>query len=169
MEIILIAAMSLNRVIGRKNSIPWHFPEEIQHFKVNTTGHAVIMGRNTFESIGKALPNRENIVLSRKTTLTLPGCHVAHSLEEGITYCSYMEKVFIIGGRVVYRQAMEYVDTILLSILPTEYSGDIYFPDIPEDSFLLVSEKEIGTEQPFTLQKYQRIVNSQRPLPQIPD
>ena len=158
MEIILIAAMSLNRVIGEKNRIPWHLPEEMQHFKASTMGHAVIMGRNTFESIGKHLPGRKNIVLSSKTSLKLPGCHVAHSLEDGIRYCSPMEKVFIIGGRVVYEQAMEYVDTILLSILPTEYPGDIYFPDIPKDRFLLVSEKEIGTEQPFTLQKYQRIV-----------
>ena len=159
METILIAAMSLNRVIGEKNRIPWHLPEEMQHFKANTTGHAVIMGHNTFESIGKVLPDRENIVLSRDATLKLPGCHVAHSLEEGINHCSHMEKVFIIGGRVVYEQAMEYVDTILLSILPTEYSGDTYFPDIPMDSFLLISEKTIGSEQPFTLQKYQRISN----------
>ncbi len=165
MEIILIAAMSLNGVIGEKNRIPWHLPEEMQHFKKSTMGHAVIMGRNTFKSIGKALPGRTNIVLSSKTSLKLPRCHVAQSLEEGIRYCSPMEKIFIIGGRMVYEQAMEYVDTILLSILPTEYSGDTCFPDIPMNSFLLISTEEASTAQPFTLQKYQRIAKTKRSVP----
>ena len=117
MEIILIAAMDPNRVIGYKNRIPWHIPEEMEHFKKSTMGHGIIMGRKTFESIGKALPGRTNIVLSTNHNLALSDCHIAHSLAEGIYHSSNQEKVFIIGGRTLYIQAMEHVDTILLSVI----------------------------------------------------
>lgn len=160
METILIAAMDPNRVIGYKNRIPWQIPEEMAHFKESTMGHAVVMGRKTFESIGKALPGRTNIVLSTKQDLTLPNCHIVHDLTEGIHYCSSHKKVFIIGGRTLYKQAMKQVDTIILSILHQGYVGDTYFPDIPADSFQLISEKEMGTEQFFTLQTYRRLPQS---------
>ncbi len=156
METILIAAMDPNRVIGYKNRIPWHIPEEMRHFKNNTMGHGIIMGRKTFESIGKALPGRTNVVLTTNHKLVLPDCHIAHSLAEGIRCCSNQGKVFIIGGRTLYQQAMEYVDTILLSVIHREYTGDITFPAIPSESFQLISEKEMGTKQAFTLQTYQR-------------
>lgn len=165
METILIAAMDPNRVIGYKNRIPWHIPEEMQHFKKSTMGHGILMGRKTFESIGKALPGRTNIVLSTDQNLTLSDCHIAHSLTEAIRCCSTQEKVFIIGGRTLYEQAMEYVDTILLSVIHREYKGDITFPAIPAESFQLISEKEMGTNQTFTLQTYRRT-----PLmPSVPD
>lgn len=157
METILIAAMDPNRVIGYKNRIPWQIPEELAHFKRSTMGHAVVMGRKTFESIGMALPGRTNIVLSTSRDLALLNCHIAHDLTEGIHYCSNQEKVFIIGGRTLYQQAMEQADTILLSVLHREYVGDTYFPAIPADSFQLISEKEMGTEQVFTLQTYWRL------------
>jgi len=98
-------------------------------------------------------------VLSNKQNLQLSGCHVAHSLEEGIDYCSQMEKIFIIGGRMLYEQAMDFVDSILLSVIHTEYTGDTYFPGIPADRFRLISEKEMGTQQTFTLQTYQSMEN----------
>lgn len=157
MKIILIAAMDPNRVIGYKNRIPWHIPEEISHFKKTTMGHTVIMGRKTYESIGAILPGRQNVVLSSNRNLTFPGCHIVHSLEEGIRYCVKQEKIFIIGGRMLYKESMAGVDTILLSTIHQKYTGDIYFPIIPADHFQLISEKEMGKEQPFTLQEYQRI------------
>jgi len=157
MKTILIAAMDPNRVIGYKNRIPWHIPEEMKHFKTSTMGYGVIMGRKTFESIGKALPGRTNVVLSTNQNLALSDCKIAHSLTEGIHYCSKQEKVFIIGGRRLYEQAMEHADAILLSVIHREYTGDTTFPAIPADRFQLISEKERGTEQTFTLQTYRRI------------
>lgn len=127
MEIILIVAMARNRVIGQKNKIPWHIPEEMHHFKTTTMGHAVIMGRKTFESMGKALPGRFNVVLTRTPDLHFPGCKTARNFEEGLRCCQGMEKVFIIGGRTIYQESMATADTILLSVLDAEYEGDTFF------------------------------------------
>ncbi len=156
MEIILIAAMAHNRVIGRNNQIPWHIPEEMQYFKKTTMGHAIVMGRKTFESIGKALPGRFNVVLSRDTDLRIPGCTTAATLSEGLQCCQGQEKVFIIGGGSIYQESMTVVDTILLSVLDEDYEGDILFPPVPEDIFQQVSKTRIGSKQPFTLFVYQR-------------
>jgi dihydrofolate reductase len=157
MELILIAAMSRNRVIGHNNTIPWHVPEEMYHFKKSTMGHAVIMGRKTFTSIGKALPGRFNVVLSKNKDLHVPGCSIARSLTEGIQHCQNQEKIFIIGGRAVYEESIEVADTILLSVLDREYEGDTFFPPIPEKHFQEISAKRMGNEQPFTLYTYKRI------------
>lgn len=156
MELILIAAMARNRVIGRNNSIPWHIPEEMQFFKNSTMGHAVIMGRKTFESIAKALPGRLNVVLSRDKKLQIPGCRVAGDLRAGIKCCKGYEKIFIIGGRSIYVEAMNIVDTVLLSVLDREYEGDILFPYLPMKQFAHVSEQKLGETDRFTLHTYRR-------------
>lgn len=156
MQLILIAAMDRNRVIGYKNKIPWHIPEEMRYFKETTMGHGLIMGRKTFDSIGTALPGRQNVVISTNRSLSIPGCRVAHTLAEAIAYCKNQEKVFIIGGRIIFQEAMSQADTILLSIIHNTYEGDTFFPTIPAEEFKLLSEKQMGTEPPFTLQTYQR-------------
>jgi dihydrofolate reductase len=156
MELILIAAMSSNKIIGQNNTIPWHIPEEMYHFKKSTMGHAVIMGRKTFESIGKALPGRLNIVLSKNKGLHIPGCKVTDSLTKAIQCCQDQKKSFIIGGQSIYQESLELVDTILLSILDREYEGDTFFPPIPKNHFQQISEKRMGHEQPFTLRTYRR-------------
>ncbi len=156
MKLILIAAMAKNRIIGKGNSIPWHIPEEMQFFKESTMGHAVIMGRKTYDSIAMPLPGRFNVVLSRSTTLDIDGCHIANSLKKGIACCGNQEKIFIIGGGTLYKKSLNLADTILLSVLDDEYEGDTFFPQIPEKSFQLVSEKRMGTKEGFTLCTYQR-------------
>ena len=156
MQLIIIAAMSRNRIIGHNNTIPWHVPEEMNYFKKTTMGHAVIMGRKTFDSIGKALPGRFNVVLSRNKDLLIPGCRVAGSLTEAIQCCQDQEKSFIIGGQSIYQESLELVDTILLSILDRDYEGDISFPHVPTIHFQQISAKRMGQEQPFTLHTYQR-------------
>lgn len=156
MEIILIVAMAQNRVIGRDNRIPWHIPEEMHHFKSTTMGHAVIMGRKTFESLGKALPGRFNVVLTRSPQLHFPECTTATTLEEAIECCRGQEKVFIIGGRTIYQEAMPVADTILLSVLDAAYEGDTLFPPIPETLYRRVAAKRLGQTHPFTLEIYQR-------------
>ena len=155
MKVILIAAMDKNRVIGYKNSIPWHIPEDLQHFKKITMGHGIVMGRKTFESMACALPGRQNVVLSTNSTLAINGCHMAQSLADGLQHCRNQEKVFIIGGETVYREAMAFADTILLSVIPQEYQGDAFFPSIPEKDFQLQSEETIVAEQVFTFLTYQ--------------
>ena len=156
MELILIAAMAKNRVIGINNNIPWHIPEEMRHFKNSTMGHAVIMGRKTFESMAMPLPGRLNVVLSRNSNCHFPGCRVAGSLTAGIECCKGHQKIFIIGGRSLYEEAMDMVDTILLSVLDRNYEGDTFFPDIPTECFQQVSEKKMGETQIFTLHTFQR-------------
>lgn len=156
MKLILIAAMAKNRIIGKNNSIPWHIPEEMRFFKESTMGHAVIMGRKTYDSIAKPLPGRFNVVLSRNTILNITGCCLANSLEEGITCCGNHEKIFIIGGRTLYKDSLHQADTILLTVLDDEYEGDTFFPQIPEETFQLISEKRMGTKKAFTVCTYQR-------------
>ncbi|MEA3469515.1 MAG: dihydrofolate reductase [Thermodesulfobacteriota bacterium] len=156
MELILIAAMAKNRVIGKNNKIPWHIPEEMRHFKESTMGHAVIMGRKTFESLGTPLPGRLNVVLSRDSNIHCPGFLPAGSLQKGLDCCQGQEKIFIIGGQDLFRESMQLADTILLSILDRDYEGDTLFPHIPTEQFQLISEKRMGDSQPFTLFTYQR-------------
>lgn len=156
MELILIAAMAQNRVIGKNNKIPWHIPEEMKYFKEKTMGHALIMGRKTFESIETPLPGRLNVVLSRKKGLHSHGFLFADSLEKGIECCRDYEKIFILGGQDLFRESMKIADTILLSILDQEYEGDTFFPQIPMEQFQLLSERRMGDTQPFTLHTYRR-------------
>lgn len=156
MELILIAAMAQNRVIGKNNTIPWHIPEEMRHFKETTSGHAVIMGRKTFESIKTPLPRRLNVVLSRNPDMSSPGFHFTNTIEKAIDFCREHKKVFIIGGQVIFQESMKLVDTILLSVLDEEYEGDAVFPYIPMEDFREISQKRMGESQPFTLFTYQR-------------
>ncbi len=132
MEIILIAAMAANRVIGRKGKIPWHIPAEQRFFRDTTWGFPLVMGRKTYESIGRPLPGRRNIIISRQTGLVISGCDVTSSLIEAIRLCGMVKKVFIIGGAQIFVEAMPLADTIILSTLQREIDGDVYFPEIPE-------------------------------------
>src|SRR5687767_12408996 len=120
-----IAAMSLNRVIGRGNQIPWHLPEDFKWFKKMTTGNIVVMGRKTFESIGKPLPNRETIVVSRGG-FTYPGVRIAGSLEE-IEVPTDSREVFICGGAQIYRQALDRCSDLYLTLVKKEVEGDAFF------------------------------------------
>ena len=115
MELILIAAMASNRVIGRENTIPWNIPGEQTRFKDTTMGHSLIMGRKTWESIGKPLPGRRNIVVTRNSDFQAPGAEIVHSLKEGLALTEGTEKVFIIGGAQLYHLSLERADTLILT------------------------------------------------------
>ena len=156
MEVILIAAMDPNGVIGYQNQIPWHVPEEMRFFKETTMGHAILMGRKTYESIGTILPGRTNIVLSGNPDYSLPDCQVFNTLPKAIASCTGQEKVFIIGGRTIYEQGFKYGHTILLSVMKNTYPGDTYFPDIPKEQYQLVSVEEMGDPPSFFLHTYRR-------------
>jgi dihydrofolate reductase len=138
-----IAAMSLNRVIGAGNKIPWHLPEDFKWFKKMTTGHVIVMGRKTFESIGKPLPNRETIVLSR-SQFNSPGVRTIRGLEE-LTALAGDRQVFICGGAQVYAQALPLCSDLYLTLVKRHVEGDAFFPPF-EDQFELVEEIRDSTE-----------------------
>lgn len=156
MEVIIIAAMAANRVIGSKGSIPWHIPEELQWFKATTMGHPLIMGRKTYESIGRPLPGRTTIVISRHPDSSLAGCSMAASLNEALSQCAGRDKVFIAGGAQIYALALPFTDTILLSVLAQEIDGDTFFPPIPAQDFIVSSVETIPGPPPYTRITYRR-------------
>ncbi len=155
-EIILIAAMAANRVIGKDNKIPWHIPGEQRRFKELTMGHALVMGRKTRQAIGRPLPGRRNIVISRNPAFCAKGSEVVHSLEEGLALCPDETKIFIIGGEQIYHLALPLADTIILSILPHAVAGDACFPDFSSSEFKLTASREIRGKEPYVIRTYTR-------------
>ncbi len=128
-RIYLIAAVAKNGVIGAHGKLPWHLPEDLQHFKKLTLGHPVIMGRRTWESLGKPLPGRENIVVSRKSGFEAPGASVASTLEAAVALCTGEEVAYVIGGAEIYAAALPLADGLVLTEIHQDYEGDTRFPD----------------------------------------
>ena len=142
-EVVIIAALAKNNVIGKDGKIPWHIKEDFQHFKKKTMNFPVIMGRKTFESLPiKPLPGRINIVLTRSADFTYPCVVVKNSMNEALNYCKDKEKIFIIGGAEIYRQGMEFADTLELTIIEKEYGGDTYFPEINWTEWELINKEQ---------------------------
>ena len=130
MEIASIVAVARNNAIGRNNGLLCHLPEDLKHFKAVTSGHTVIMGRNTFFSLPKgALPHRRNIVMSPDEE-QFPGCETAHSFAEVMTLCQGEDKIFFIGGAMIYRQAMEWVNSLYITWIHHDFEADAFFPEI---------------------------------------
>ncbi len=129
MKISMIAAMAANRVIGKDNKMPWHLPEELSYFKKVTMGKPIVMGRNTFESIGRPLPGRKNIVLSSNTQLLIDGVTVVHSIEQAIAAGDNCDELMIIGGARLYDQMLPHVHCLYLTDINLNVAGDAFFPD----------------------------------------
>ena len=127
----IIVAVAQNGTIGDKNSLLWHISEDMRFFKRTTSGHPVIMGRKTYDSLGRPLPNRTNVVISR-TAEHIEGCHIARSLEEAIALFPAEEEIFIIGGAQIYALALEVADRIYLTRVEHDYEGDTSFPEWDE-------------------------------------
>jgi dihydrofolate reductase len=127
--ISLIAAMANNRVIGKNNQMPWHLPADLGHFKAITLGKPVIMGRKTYESIGRPLPGRRNIVISRNCDYKIEGCETAVSLEDAMELVNDVEEVMIIGGGHLYSQAMALAERLYLTFIDLDINGDTLFPE----------------------------------------
>lgn len=134
MIISIIVAIAQNHAIGKDNKLLWYLPNDLKHFKTITSGHTVIMGRKTYDSVGKPLPNRRNIVITRQR-IDIAGCEVVNSLEEAIALCKTEEEVFIVGGAEIYRQAMAVTNRIYLTIIHQDFDGDTYFPEIEENKW----------------------------------
>jgi dihydrofolate reductase len=140
--ISIIAAMATNRVIGAANRLPWHLPNDLRHFRLTTTGHAVIMGRKNYESIGKPLPGRTNIVVTRNPRFTAPGCLVAHSLAEAIAAAGADDEVFVIGGAQLYAQALPLARRMYLTLVHADVAGDTHFPPFDWQAWRIVSRED---------------------------
>jgi len=132
-RVSLIVAMARNGVIGVNNTLPWHLPADLKHFKSLTMGHHIVMGRKTYESIGKPLPGRTSVVVTRNPDYFLPDVIVVNSLEAALTACEKDSEIFVIGGAELYRQAINLADRIYLTEIDADISGDAHFTEIFRD------------------------------------
>ncbi|HEX6593506.1 MAG TPA: dihydrofolate reductase [Bacillota bacterium] len=140
--ISLLVAMSKNHVIGRNNDMPWYLPNDLKYFKEKTMGHTIIMGRKTFESIGRPLPGRKNVVITRSKTTTFPDeVEVIHDLKTVQTWNEKQpkEEFFIIGGGRIYKQMLPWADRLYITKIDESFEGDTYFPHFSEDEWTLTS------------------------------
>lgn len=159
----IIAAIAKNGVIGNQGKLPWHLPEDLKHFKETTLGHPIVMGRKTFESIGKPLPGRENIVLTRDQTFQGKGVTVIHSLADAIENHPD-EEIFVIGGAEIYQLALPLADKLYLTLIDQEFPGDTYFPAIDfKKEFKIIQESELlssaAAKIPYRVVTAERISN----------
>ena len=145
----IIVAVAKNGVIGDKNSLLWHIREDMVHFRTLTSGHPVIMGRKTYDSIGRPLPKRTNVVITRDTELQIEGCTLAHSLEEAIALFDPEEEIFIIGGAQIYTQALPLAHRIYLTVVEREYQGDTSFPAIDYSIWKQTSREDFSSGEAF--------------------
>ena len=146
MIISLIAAMGKNRVIGADNSIPWKLPQDMKRFKELTTGKPVVMGRKTFEAIGRMLPNRTNIIITRDRNYKAEGCVVVHSTEEALKAANKNQEFMIIGGAEIYKQFLPIANKMYLTFIDKNFEGDAYFPEYDKNEWKEVSREEHADE-----------------------
>jgi len=153
MKLSLICAMDENMVIGRNNSLPWHLPEDLKYFKRTTMGKSIIMGRKTYESIGRPLPGRTNIIVTRSRDYEVENARVvdcltdAIELAETISFIDGSEEAFIIGGAELYKHALPFVDRMHLTMVHSEVDGDTYFPDFDVEEWEEVSKEHFDADE----------------------
>ncbi len=167
MKLIIIAALNKNRVIGKNGKIPWHIPEDLQRFKQLTTHHTVLMGRNTFDSIGMPLPNRKNVVVSKNQNLSKSlrlgkiddTLNFFSSIESALSHLQHEEKVFVIGGGEIFQQTLNRADELLLTLVENDEDGDVLFPEYKHligITFVLKSEEQ---HPGFSFLSYKKSLN----------
>ncbi|MGI3129592.1 dihydrofolate reductase [Halopseudomonas pachastrellae] len=160
-KLALIAAMARNRVIGRDNAMPWHLPEDLRYFKAMTLGKPIVMGRKTFDSLGRPLPGRTNIVVSRQPDLRLEGAQVFASIDAALDAARQqaqvdgVDEVMVIGGDNLYRQTLERADRIYLTRIESEPEGDAWFPAFDEQAWAVVSERAVAAGDGYPAHVYQ--------------
>ncbi|HEX9179329.1 MAG TPA: dihydrofolate reductase [Burkholderiales bacterium] len=135
----VIAAVARNGVIGRDNTLPWRLPEDLKRFRALTMGHHIVMGRRTWESIGRLLPGRSMIIVTRNPEYTVPGCAVTHSLAEAVALAGDDPEVFVIGGAELYREALATAERLYLTEIRADFEGDAWFPEFDPDAWIEVS------------------------------
>lgn len=152
--------MAANHVIGRNNALPWHLPADLKRFKALTMGHPVVMGRKTYESIGRPLPGRRNLLVTRRSDYAAPGCEVVHSLDEAIAACSGAPDIFIIGGAELYRESLPRADCLEFTEIRADFEGDAVFPALVpgqwRETRREIHEAGAGTSFRFDFVRYER-------------
>jgi dihydrofolate reductase len=139
MKISIIVAFDENRLIGRNNELPWRLPADLKFFKSVTMGHPIIMGRKTFESIGRVLPGRTSVIVTRQQDYTAPGCVVVNSLKEALEKCGSQEQAFIIGGAELFQHALPLASDLYITEIHHRFEGDTWFPEIRKDQWQEIS------------------------------
>lgn len=143
----IIVAVAANGVIGRDNQLPWHLPADLKFYKQTTTGHHMVMGRKTYESIGRPLPGRTTIVVTRSGSYDSPGVLVARSLDEALEIASGDDEVFLAGGVQIFREGLAIADRIYLTRVETEPEGDVFFPPVNWDEWKLIRDEAHQPDQ----------------------
>ena len=152
MIISAVVVVDENNGIGKNNQLLVHFPADLKRFKNITTGHTIIMGRKTFESMGRALPNRRNIVISRQADLSLPGAEITNSIEDALALCKNDKEVFIIGGAEIFKQALPLLSRIYLTRIQKVFNADTFFPEISTQEWLETEREDFEAQEktPFS-------------------
>ena len=139
MSLSIVVAMDENRLIGKDNKLPWHLPADLAYFKKITTGKSIVMGRKTYDSIGRPLPNRRNIVISRNSKTLITGCEVLTSIDEVLSTTKDEDEVMIIGGASLCEQLLPQVSRLYITKIEGKFDGDVYFPEYDESDWRQVS------------------------------
>lgn len=140
--ISIIVAVAKNNVIGINNTLPWHLPEDLKRFRALTTGHHIIMGRKTYESLGRLLPNRTTVIVTRNPNYVIEGALIAHSLKQAIYLCQSDEEVFLIGGAEMYVEALNVADKLYITEINLTPIGDALFPDFDKSDWEIISSEQ---------------------------
>jgi len=160
MKISIIVAFDENRLIGKNNGLPWHLPADLKHFKTITMNHHMIMGRKTYDSIGKPLPGRVSVVITRQKGLQIEGCIVVNSLAEALVFCKGQEEVFIIGGAQIFNEAMDLATDLYVTQIHHRFDGDTYYPEISTKDWIEESWEKIKSDEKnkwdYSFIKYRR-------------
>jgi dihydrofolate reductase len=160
MILSILVAVAENGVIGREGRLPWHLPDDLRRFKRLTTGHAIVMGRRTYESIGRALPGRRSVVLSRDPAFAPAEVEVVRTLDAALAACAGEEEVFVIGGESLFREALPRADRVYLTRVHGRLAGDVLFPDFDETAWDCVEREERAADErhihPYTFLIYRR-------------
>jgi len=158
--ISIIAAVSENNALGKDNDLVWHLPDDFKRFKSLTSGHYIIMGRKTFESFPKLLPNRTHVIITRQKNYAPEGCLIANTLQNAIQLCPTNENIFIIGGGEIYKQSMMYADVLEITRVHHTFEADTFFPEIDLSIWNLSHEefhpKDENHDYSFTYQTYHK-------------
>jgi len=160
-KVAMIAAMGRNRVIGCDNKMPWHLPEDLKYFKATTMGKPIVMGRKTFDSLGRPLPGRSNIVISRQADLSIPGVQVVDSIEQALTLARHqaeldaVDEIMIIGGGNLYQQCLALADRLYLTRVELEPQGDAWFPAFSDAEWELREERAVAEGEAYPAHCYQ--------------
>ncbi|MCJ8209972.1 dihydrofolate reductase [Mucilaginibacter sp. RS28] len=144
--ITIVVAIAENNAIGKNNQLLWHLPKDLKHFKDITSGGTVIMGRKTFDSVGKPLPKRRNIIITRQD-ITIEGCEVVKSLDDALALCAAEPEVFIVGGAEIYKLSLPKVNRIYLTVVHHSFDADTFFPELNPEEWKTIEREDFGTDE----------------------